>query len=436
MRRIMFVLVFMIGICLSGESKESGIKLIPVYEKTFEDTIVDVIFDTVTVSLSEAKAMGWKEEAFSEEEKAKGKVTITYPCVLITKEEIRFLDERGKEKKSINRIVKGVKWEGKQGVKIGEGVIKVRKSKEGGYLGVVIPREGSTLDGTMKGDLVMYSKGGREMWRLEGVYLSDGDIVPSPNGEYVIGLPPAEYPAGAPYIYTNEGMEELKVREWDNGWKNGYAVEDFDFTEDGEYFVIGVYNFPVRDSGFIVEFNKWGKEVWKRKLLGSPEDVKFLYHKSPYVIVAIGKDENSVVFQLFHLNGDEVWLSQDKIPLAEYKYYLEGKDSLLIVFGVKGRKKVYHNKIFRIDFKSGKCSVIYKGRFSERIQNIIYVAQGKIYLSFVRGIYSLYQNDLKPIYLLDKRGNIKYVNLWERYLVIVDGGINIFLSKDKKEWEQ
>ena len=249
-------------------------------------------------------------------------------------------------------------------------------------------------------------------------------------------MPPAEYPEGAPYIYTSEGMEELKVREWDNGWKNGYAVEDFDFTEDGEYFVIGVYNFPVRDSGFIVEFNKWGKEVWKRKLLGSPEDVKFLYHKSPYVIIAIGKDENSVVFQLFHLNGEEVWLSQDKIPLAEYKYYLEGKDSLLIVFGVKGRKKVYHNKIFRIDFKSGKCSVIYKGRFSERIQNIIYVAQGKIYLSFVRGIYSLYQNDLKSIYLLDKRGNIKYVNLWERYLVIVDGGINIFLSKDKKDWEQ
>ncbi|RKZ20458.1 hypothetical protein DRQ23_09030 [bacterium] len=50
MRRIMFVLAFMIGICLSGEAKESGLKLIPVYEKTFEDTIVDVIFDTVTVT--------------------------------------------------------------------------------------------------------------------------------------------------------------------------------------------------------------------------------------------------------------------------------------------------------------------------------------------------------------------------------------------------
>ena len=45
------------------------------YEKTFEDTIVDVIFDTVT--LEEAKAMGWKEEAFSEEEKAKGKDSLS-----------------------------------------------------------------------------------------------------------------------------------------------------------------------------------------------------------------------------------------------------------------------------------------------------------------------------------------------------------------------
>ena len=203
MRRIIF-LVFLGVIYLSGKTQESKLTLIPVYEKTFEDTIVDMIFDTATVSLDKAKAMGWKEEAFSEEEKAKGKVTIVYPCVLITKDKISFLDKDGKEKKTISRLVRGVRWEGKQGVKIGEGVIKVRKSKEGGYLGVVIPREGSALDGTMKGDLVMYSKGGREMWRLEGVYLSDGDIVPSPNGEYAIGLPPAEYPEGAPYIYTSE----------------------------------------------------------------------------------------------------------------------------------------------------------------------------------------------------------------------------------------
>ena len=306
MRRIMFVLVFMIGICLSGEEKESGIKLIPVYEKTFEDTIVDVIFDTATVSLDKAKAMGWKEEAFNEEEKAKGKVTITYPCVLITKDKISFLDKGGKEKKTISRLVKGVKWEGKQGVKIGEGVIKVRKSKGGEYLGVVIPREGSLLGEGIKGDFVMYRKDGKEMWRLEGVYLSDGNIIPSPNGEYAIGLPPAEYPAGAPYIYTCEGMEELKVKEWDNGWKDGYAVEDFDFSMDGRYLVVGIYKFPVRDNGFLVLFDGKGKEIWKISTDKGVSYVK-ISNSGKYIAVIVtdrGGGEDIVVLSR---KGDLLW---------------------------------------------------------------------------------------------------------------------------------
>ena len=77
---ILFLCIIAFSI-LRAEDK-SVIKLIPVHEKTFQDTIVDVIFDTATVSISEAKAMGWKEEAFNEEERAKGELTISYPCVL------------------------------------------------------------------------------------------------------------------------------------------------------------------------------------------------------------------------------------------------------------------------------------------------------------------------------------------------------------------
>ena len=326
MRKIIFVLVFMIGICLSGESKESGIKLIPVYEKTFEDTIVDVIFDTVTVSLSEAKAMGWKEEAFSEEEKAKGKVTITYPCVLITKEEIRFLDERGKEKKSINRIVKGVKWEGKQGVKVGEGVIKVRKSKGGEYLGVVIPREGSLLGEGIKGDFVMYRKNGKEMWKLGDVYLSDGYVIPSPNGEYAIALPPGEYPEQAPLYYSREGTKELIPREWQGKWKWPFFPETPHFSGDGKYFGIPITSYD-GDSNFLLISTSF-EQLWLKTLEGEINAVE-ISNTAKYFVVSSG---NTTV--CFNKRGKILWKRKANPSIFSFN---RGEDLLLLVYSLRGK---------------------------------------------------------------------------------------------------
>ena len=79
---------------------ESKVELKVVYEKTFDEPIVNVIFDTATVNIEEAKKRGWKEEGFTNEEKIKGKVLISYPKVVFgvqeARLEARFYDKNAK----------------------------------------------------------------------------------------------------------------------------------------------------------------------------------------------------------------------------------------------------------------------------------------------------------------------------------------------------
>jgi len=97
----------LISLARAEEKEGSKIELIPVYEKTFDDTIVDVIFDTATVSIKEAKKMGWKEEAFSKEERRKLQCSILYPKVIVIGKnercvtELVFYSKKGDIKKKV-----------------------------------------------------------------------------------------------------------------------------------------------------------------------------------------------------------------------------------------------------------------------------------------------------------------------------------------------
>ena len=95
---------------VNGEEKaiEQNIRLETIYEKTFEDTIIDAIFDTTTVSIEEAKRMGWKTYLLNEEDKMENKALISYPKALIVKDKespgkktIKFLNKNGEETQTI-----------------------------------------------------------------------------------------------------------------------------------------------------------------------------------------------------------------------------------------------------------------------------------------------------------------------------------------------
>ncbi len=232
MRRIMFVLAFMIGICLSGEAKESGLKLIPVYEKTFEDTIVDVIFDTVTVTLEEAKAMGWKEEAFSEEEKAKGESQIFYERVVVLKKgkkkEVLFYGSNGKIKKS----------------KLTGDYAEVVISQNERYIGITTPTK--WYRGEHESRFEMYDVDGNLLWQMEG--LGTGPYIPSPDGRLAVGEPSIEVENAPIEIWNKKGLVKKIEKEFSGFWLS--------FSQDGTYMGIGIpldYDTP---KGKLIVFDK------------------------------------------------------------------------------------------------------------------------------------------------------------------------------------
>jgi len=422
MYRRLILIIFIIGFALLGATQESQIKLQTVFEQTFEDTIVDVIFDTATVSLEKAKAMGWKEEAFTLTEKANGKITIPYPCVLITKEKVSFLDKEGKEKKSIKMLVEGVKWEGKEGVHIGKGRINVSKSKNGEYLALAIPREGTTLGEGEKGDLAIYRKDGKEMWEIEDVYLSAGYIIPSPNGKYAITLPPEEYPAGAPAFYSKEGIKYLKVREWNNGWKRGYAVEDFDFSEDGKYVVTAIYDFPTGNVGYIGMFDERGRDMWIKRRDYRVEEVSFLNNISSVILAERKPQEYVCHFVLFDLNGNDIWSSEENLPLAEYKYFMKAKDTIFVSFGIKGKGTVYNNNVYTIDIHTGKVTRLFGTRLSDRFEGIMSATQNSLLLKGERNIYHLLLGERKveDIQTFEQVKKPKDIITFSRTIIIIE----------------
>jgi len=228
-RLILTGLVFIIGIGLFGEAKESGIKLITVYEKTFPDTIVDVIFDTVTVSISEAKAMGWKEEFMKIK---KGKVQVVYPKVLfkgrggsqiprsiIFNGEIVFLSREGKVLKrvSVSRDYR-LLW-----------------SENGRY--ILKAKDYNEFDESQQG-AVLYNWDGKVIWeKNEGIFTAVSN-----DGYTATGF---VSPTGAYYpfiIYDTEGKKVKKLNVDYKSWTDAVCSFSNKFLIVGSVQDLYIYN--------------------------------------------------------------------------------------------------------------------------------------------------------------------------------------------------
>jgi len=343
MRRIMFVLVFMIGICLSGEEKESGIKLIPVYEKTFEDTIVDVIFDTATVSLDKAKAMGWKEEAFSEEEKVRGKVKISYPKVVFIGspfpkdskvKEIKFFNQKG----SLMKFLKVKKME------------KVYISSNSEYI----------LIGKWPDENHIESRGGE-------LYNSNGDILKtfnnyfplavSDNGYVIAGELPYESEAPGDFVFYDPFGKEIgrvhnPLRNSNTGWS--WAI-----FEGGKNNAFIGYSNTVSKS-IILYTTITGKKIWSTSL----NYASFFPYESEYSEdYAIGTGYiyncNKAIFEKYC-----IWLVNKKDGKLKWMLNTENLGNTTVKIN-KTSKNIYlcsslNGELLKIEKDSGKILWRYK----------------------------------------------------------------------------
>jgi len=362
MRRMMLI-VFLGVVYLSGKTQESKLTLIPVYEKTFEDTIVDVIFDTVTVTLNKAKAMGWKEEAFSEEEKAKGKVTVPYPKVVFIGTPFPMASK-----------VKGIKFYNQQGNLIK--YVNVQK-KERVYMS---PNKKYILIGKWPDVDHPERQGGK-------LYNSHGDILTTFNryfplavsdNRYVIaGELPYESEAPGDFRFYNPSGEEISkvhnpLKNIGEGWS--WAI----FERNKNNAIIGYTNKITRSV--ILYTTMTGKKIWSSKLSFAST---FPYESGVCRDYIIGTGYiyncNKAHFEKYY-----IWAINKKDGILKWLLETENLGNTVIKIN-KTSKHIYlsswlNKEILKIGMDSGKILGKYKLPKGRQLFNELKIINDTLYI--------------------------------------------------------
>ncbi len=437
----------------AGEKEgESNIELIPVYEKTFDDTIVDVIFDTATVTIEEAKKMGWQEEGLK---KIKGgkKTKIIYPKVVITRKK-----EEGKayyHYTGINRNygtddVRAIKFYNKTGKflkTIDAGIFKkaveLLRSPNGRYFCIAKwPAEFGYYD-YRGGDL--YDADGRMIWQIntntpiaisdEGYAIAtyvDWDIPPAPGGKF--------------YVYNNKG--EL-IRTIENPDTTLLVARFAKFSDDGEWAIVAFKKetFPpthltlIKKSGEIV----WEKLFPECRITARGEEVTII----PYIGVCGIWD-----YQLVKGTGG---FRETEVYFIDWQGNLKWTTPLgirgnMIVNGSGDGDKIYVASAFGylwcIDIQNGKIIWTHKESWAPELRTIVKSSQiahapmfremkiitDKICLIGETGVFSVFYSKngdlLKRMEFLDEKISLPFT---EQYLPLIKGNkgqVVIFNEED------
>ena len=223
---------------------ESKVELKVVYEKTFDEPIVNVIFDTATVNIEEAKKRGWKEEGFTNEEKIKGKVLISYPKVVFGVQEAR-LEARFYDKNAqiINRLT--------------------LKEYEGVYLSpnkrcILVSKIPDEWNPQYSGG-TLYDLDSKKIWEIDGptpTAVSDEGYAIAAYLDWQV--PPA--PGGDFYVYDSKGKLITTI---ENPLKKKTAPLFAKFSKDGEYALLGFRASTYPPTAFTL-ITKEGKILWKK----------------------------------------------------------------------------------------------------------------------------------------------------------------------------
>ncbi|HEC78921.1 MAG TPA: hypothetical protein ENI34_07245 [candidate division WOR-3 bacterium] len=234
---------------------EPKVRLKVVYEKTFDEEILDVIFDTATVSIEEAEQMGWKEEAFTEEEKAKGKVLVSYPKVVL----ISDASKMSYDVSEYPRCRRELRFYRKNGELIKKELIQPRRER-------VIYSENMRYilrswvfdeDEAEKEGGVLYKSNGEVVWEK-----NKNELIAVSREGYVIATDAVFGPESASWyiFYDPLGQEIIRLENPFKDKAEGYnAVK---FSSSGNYVVLGSSDF--RKTAVILTTKK-GKILWQRE---------------------------------------------------------------------------------------------------------------------------------------------------------------------------
>ena len=249
------------------ERKGTGdLNLEVVYERNFEEPVIDVIFDTATVTIEEARRMGWKEEAFTEDEVKRGKVLVSYPkVVLVGGEEGEGYWGWYIPPKGLPRRIKMVRFYSKNGsiikeLQVGKDSIEyVYISPQKKFFVVSkIPWE----DAPDHTGGILYNSQGEKIWQIKNrvspICVSDGGSTVAVYPDWQV--PPE--PGGDFYLYDSTGKLIAAV-------ENPDPTEVFPvfarYSQDG-HFVLLCYSGETVPPTIFFLIDEKGEILWEKKL--------------------------------------------------------------------------------------------------------------------------------------------------------------------------
>lgn len=326
---------------VADDTSINKVELVPVYEKTFTDSIVDAVFDTITVSIEKAKSMGWKEAVFNKSDIRKNIKTIQYPAVIavgkvidwynLEVKEVKFLDPNGK----LLNLVKVVYPE------------KIIKSKNGKY--ILIARQPVEGKEDWQGGRLYNNKGVllRTYKDCFPIAISDDGYVIAGKDQYE-GAPPAEC-----VIYNPAGNITGRII---NPYKNaGWSVAKF--TEEQEYVIVGFTDLNSKSELFV--YKKDGTLIFRKEI----EGISFRNRETEI----LGSDESGII-GIVENNGIVSIYLTDMCGKIKWQVQLEVGSNMVCSFNKKDKLLVStsYGYVWCIDVLSGEKSWVYKEKWAPK----------------------------------------------------------------------
>lgn len=413
---IVFILVFVLPFLVFGSAQEPQARLETVYEKTFDEEIVDVVFAEDEVKVKDAKFLGWKGLADKRDNES---TTILYPKVLIVK-----YKEAGRKLIFSNRYGDRVKT-----YTFPQKTTEVVVSSNEKYIGVTVPTKWSR--GEHESIFKMFDSEGNLLWEIEG--LGTGPYVPSTDGRLAVGEGSIEYGRAPVAFYDKNGLVKTIKKELSGFWVS--------FSQSCKYIAIGIPRLP-RILGKIVLIDDKFNEIWvdTNAVVGGYLGIQSYIGFSPnekYILYPVVGDRSKIfdnLLKISTLQGHAVMKVANFKCNPEYVFSKDGnkvltlslRDSLYFI-DIQEKKVIWNiNK-----WKSLKKPAI---STTKNMDKIIIASGLENYIYIIDENGNLLKKENVKLFIGDDRPILTITDDGKKFMILEEGGkIEGFSIKGREE---
>ncbi len=208
---------------------------------------------------------------------------------VVTSDDIKFLDETGKVKKTVSRWgmaylpPKAFPSPPKEKYRKVKGRVQI--THNGKYIGLTIPLE-IGYEGIFGSEFKVYTTEGKKCWSIES---GAADIDLSPSGRYAVGISYDEHVPRLYFLSPNK-VQKLNMEQLLNP-PIDFLVDFVRFTQDGSKFAIycgGRVN--KNEVTYVALYDSSFKLIFQKVLEGSPYRMKLFNKNNTLYLMLVHKD--------------------------------------------------------------------------------------------------------------------------------------------------